>query len=62
MVRGRCGLIKHIEVSEHVDGPYKGLPKIIVTLEKNVDLEKATGAVAKIQGAVNLMLLGMKKK
>ncbi len=55
-------MIKHIEVSEHADGPYKGLPKIIVTLEKNVDLDKATGAVVKIQAAVNLMLMGMKKK
>jgi len=51
-------MIKHIEVSEHADGPYKGLPKIIVTLEKNVDLDKATMAVAKIQGAVNLLLAG----
>lgn len=54
-------MIKHIEVSEHADGPYKGLPKIIVTLEKNVDLDKATGAVVKIQAAVNLLLAGAMK-
>ena len=55
-------MIKHIEVSEHAEGPYKGLPKIIVTLEKSVDLEKATSAVTKIQGAVNLLLAGAMKK
>jgi hypothetical protein len=55
-------LIKHIEVSEHADGPFKGLPKIIVTLEKNVDLDKATSAVTKIQGAVNLLLAGAMRK
>ena len=54
-------MIKHIEVSEHADGPYKGLPKIVVTLEKNVDLDKATLAVTKIQGAVNLLLAGAMK-
>ena len=51
-------MIKHIEVSQHADGPFKGLPKIIVTLEKSVDLDKATAAVTKIQGAVNLLLAG----
>ena len=55
-------MIKHIEVSEHTDGPFKGLPKIIVTLEKSVDLEKATSAVTKIQGAVNLLLAGAMMK
>ena len=54
-------MIKHIEVSEHTDGQFKGLPKIIVTLEKSVDLEKATSAVTKIQGAVNLLLAGAMK-
>ena len=55
-------MIKHIEVSEHTEGQFKGLPKIIVTLEKSVDLEKATSAVTKIQGAVNLLLAGAMMK
>lgn len=55
-------MIKHIEVAEHSEGPYKGLPKIIVTLEKSVDLDKATAAVTKIQGAVNLLLAGAMQK
>ena len=55
-------MIKHIEVSQHADGPFKGLPKIIVTLEKNVDLDKTTETVAKIQGVANLLIAGMKRK
>ena len=57
----KAGMIKHIEVGQHADGSYKGLPKITVTLEKNVDLDKATAAVTKIQGAVNLLLAGAMK-
>jgi hypothetical protein len=62
VVGGRCSLIKHIDVGQHDAGPFKGLPKITVTLEKNVDLDKTTETVAKIQGVANLLIAGMKKK
>lgn len=62
MVRGRCGVIKHVEIGVHADGPFKGLQFFKVTIEKAVNVERATETVAKIVGAMNLIQAGMVKK
>lgn len=55
-------MIKHVEIGQHQDGPFKGLQFFKVTIEKAVNVERATETVAKIVGAMNLIQAGMVKK
>lgn len=54
-------MIKHVEIGTHDSGPFKGLQFFKVTVEKNVNLDKATETVAKIQGVANLLIAGIMK-
>lgn len=54
-------IVKHVEIGQHIDGPYKGLQFFKVTVDKDVNLDRATEMVSKIVGAVNLLLPALMK-
>lgn len=54
-------MIKHVEIGTHDSGPFKGLQFFKVTVEKSVNLDKATETVAKIVGMANVLLPALMK-
>lgn len=54
-------IVKHVEIGQHADGPYKSLQFFKVTVDKDVNLDKATEMVSKIVGMANVLLPALMK-